>query len=780
MKRILSLVFTLVFAFSVCPAYALANDDSANIELAENNTEFALEAAEIINNAGADSVDFRVIGKTKNLTFNFESFGASDAVLSADGRFVLQFESEKELLECLENLKSNTDTVYAERDIEIYTEALEETERLSWGTDAIEAHTYAESLVFSQGSEAVVAIVDSGCEDIDFIKDKIVKGFDLVDNDEDATNDTSTDSHGTFLASIITDCTRGIPVKIMPVRVLSSKSGSLINAVNGIYYAVDNGADVINISLGGVLDDCSSLDDALKYAEDKGVCVVVCAGNSKSDIANYCPAHIETAITVTSVNDKNEFSASFSNFGDRVDLAAPGEKIIGYNALGEIKTLSGTSMSAAFVSAAAAMYVLDNPGCTPAKVRDSLANSTEDFGEPGWDKYYGHGILRLGKLAETIFTAKWNVEGEVYYSRYQIGDAVTPPQLPQIDGCTFVEWAPDVPEKMPAEDLSFTAIYAPNSYNAVFDADGGRWAGGETVRTVLTDYNAQIDVPEPPQKQGYVFSEWSPETGKMDSIDGKTFTAQWLPASDTRYTVENYKMNASGGYEKSVQTFSGITDSQAKAEYKIEKGYTLNVKKSVLSGKIAPDGSLTLKVYIDRNTYTLTTVVDGEKECTEYLFGSSVAAPEAPQKKGWKFKGWSSEIPSTMPAADLTVTAQFNCIADVSIENKSDETTINYGDILKLTAITRNKPDGAKAYWYVEGEMKGKGDTFELNFESGTKTVEVKLVDANGNILCDSDGKEISDSQKVTVKSGFFQKLISFFKDLFKVSRTVTQSLILK
>lgn len=780
MKKLLPIILSIAFVLSVCPAYAWANDALSNIEIAESNTVFAVETAEIISNAGTASVNLRIIGKTKKLSFDFAGFGASDAVLSADGRFVLQFESEKDLMKCLETLKNNPDTVYAERDAEIYTEALEEAEHLSWGAEAIKADTYAQSLTYSQGSEVVVAIVDSGCKDIDFIKDRIVKGYDLVDNDEDATNDTSSDSHGTFLASIVTDCTRNLPVKIMPVRVLDSKSGSIINAVNGIYYAVDNGADVINISLGGALADCSSLHDALEYAENKGVCVVVCAGNTKSDIKNYCPAHIETAITVTSVNSNNEFSSRFSNFGDKVDLAAPGEKIVGYNASGNTTTLSGTSMSAAFVSAAAAMCVLGDMQSTPAKVRDALSKATEDFGDTGWDEYYGHGVLSLNKMAGIIFTAKWNINGEVFYSKYQYRDAVTPPQLPQIEGYSFVEWSPAVPPIMPAESLSFTAVYSPNSYNAVFDANGGEWGDGETVKTVPTEYDTRILAPEQPKKQGYVFLQWAPEIEKMDSVDGKTFVAKWLPAKDTRYTVETYKMNTAGAYEKSVKTFSGETDSEVKAEYKIEKGFALNAKKSILSGKIASDGSLVLKVYVDRNKYKFTAVVDGNQESKEYLFGSAVTAPEAPQKKGWEFKGWSSEIPSTMPAADLVVTAQFDCIADISIKNRVDEATINHGDVLKLTALVENKPDGAKIYWYVDGIQKGDGDSFEVNIESNTKTVEVKLVDADGNVLCDANGKEISDSQKVTVKSGFFQKLISFFKNLFKISRIVTQSLILK
>ncbi len=71
---------------------------------------------------------------------------------------------------------------------------------------------------------------------------------------------------------------------------------------------------------------------------------------------------------------------------------------------------------------------------------------------------------------------------------------------------------------------------------------------------------------------------------------------------------------------------------------------------------------------------------------------------------------------------------------------------------------------------------KGEGEVFNVSFESGTKTIEVKLVDENGIVYKDADGNEVSDSEKVTVKAGFFQKLISFFKNLFGSNRTVIQA----
>ena len=115
--------------------------------------------------------------------------------------------------------------------------------------------------------------------------------------------------------------------------------------------------------------------------------------------------------------------------------------------------------------------------------------------------------------------------------------------------------------------------------------------------------------------------------------------------------------------------------------------------------------------------------------------------------------------------------------ATVRIKNNPGSKTINYGESIKLTATVTNKPDNARKYWYVDGDFMGMGEVFEFGFSGGTKIITVKLVDSNENVLKDVNGNEISDSENVTVKAGFFQKLIAFFKKLFGISQTVVQSI---
>lgn len=112
----------------------------------------------------------------------------------------------------------------------------------------------------------------------------------------------------------------------------------------------------------------------------------------------------------------------------------------------------------------------------------------------------------------------------------------------------------------------------------------------------------------------------------------------------------------------------------------------------------------------------------------------------------------------------------------ISIKNNTGSKSINYGETLKLTAIVTDKPDYATIVWYVDGVEKGEGETFDFSILSGSAEVSVKLVYENGEVLTDLNGDEISDSETVSVNASFWQKIVSFFKNLFRISRMIIQS----
>lgn len=420
LKRILSLVFAVCFAVSSAFATGASALGNTKIIRAKNNFDFAKKSTEIvyfysrnINGSSAESYGeaLRILGRTTDSAYNFRRLGADECLVGADGRFVLQFNDYSAYKYALSALRSDAKIVYAEPDVIVTVNSQEESEvgYLSWGVEALGLDKYSQYIAENHDVGASlnvglkVAIVDTGVQAIDPLKSILVPGYDFVDNDSDACQDTSEDSHGTFIAGIVADCTRNTPVRIMPVRVIESKEAYLSAAVNGIYYAVDNGADVINFSISVTIGPCSSLDEAVEYADKNNVVFVACSGNFKKNTSSVCPANIDSVITVSAINSGLEFSSLYSNYGHSVDVAAPGDGIISYGADGNLKTLSGTSMSAGFISAGAALFMIDNPHCTPSQVQAAIKGICTDLGDEGFDIYYGNGIPDFSKLINNKF-----------------------------------------------------------------------------------------------------------------------------------------------------------------------------------------------------------------------------------------------------------------------------------------------------------------------------------------------------------------------------------------
>ena len=173
----------------------------------------------------------------------------------------------------------------------------------------------------------------------------------------------------------------------------------------------------------------------------------------------------------------------------------------------------------------------------------------------------------------------------------------------------------------------------------------------------------------------------------------------------------------------------------------------------------------------------------------ELLPGESIPSIEAPKKVGYDFVGWANEngkieeIPSTMPASDRSFTAVFEPIkTKLSIKSPST-TTVSYGFTLNLHANVTDLPDGARIVWSMDGsgfELIPSADGMTCGVKSvskGSATITAKVVDKNGNAVKDANGNEITASQQLTSKAGFFQKIAAFFKKLFGSNMVIPSSL---
>ena len=266
----------------------------------------------------------------------------------------------------------------------------------SWGVTKIKADVLASYLQTLNDRSVTVAVADTGVEKTHpFVKDYLVEGFDFIENDDDPNDQHS---HGTHVIGTVIDCMPGLNLKIMPVRVLGASGGGTATGIAlGIRYAADNGANVLNLSLGG--GHSNYLDDAIQYAIGKGVTVVVAAGNDGGNVMEHCPAHIIPAITVAAV-DSALSKASFSNYGEAVDIAAPGVQINSSVLNGGFALKSGTSMASPHVAAAAAMLKYGFPDKTPEEIQQALKDTAVDLGDPGWDEAFGYGLVNLEPFAK--------------------------------------------------------------------------------------------------------------------------------------------------------------------------------------------------------------------------------------------------------------------------------------------------------------------------------------------------------------------------------------------
>lgn len=271
----------------------------------------------------------------------------------------------------------------------------------SWGVEWIGADSYAKNVAARTSSSIKVAVVDSGVDQTHpFLESRVTSdGYDFVDVDSNPYDEFG---HGTHVSGIIVDCTPGVKVKILPVRVLGADGNGWNSVISsGIYYAVERGAKVINMSLNG---DCTQdEEDAIDYAVQKGVTVVVSAGNKNEDVVKTynCPAHKKNVICVGAIDLRN-VKADFSNYGSTLDVVAPGVGIYSCVPGGYYESWDGTSMATPHVAALAAMVKLVHPSYSPAQVEKTIKAHCKDLGPKGYDVKYGYGVPQFASVDRVI------------------------------------------------------------------------------------------------------------------------------------------------------------------------------------------------------------------------------------------------------------------------------------------------------------------------------------------------------------------------------------------
>ncbi|MEB1806474.1 MAG: S8 family peptidase [Bacillaceae bacterium] len=273
-----------------------------------------------------------------------------------------------------------------------------------WNLSQIQAEEGWE--VTDGAEETTIAVLDTGVDpNHQDLKGKVLEGFNAFDG---TSNSNDQHGHGTHVAGIAAALTNNVTGiagvawqnNILPVKVLNEKGeGSSFEVARGIRWAVDNGAQVINMSLGDY-HNSYILHDAIKYAHRNDVVLIAASGNDNTNEPMY-PADYAEVLTVAATDDKRE-RAFFSNYGNHIDVAAPGEHIPSLFPNNNYVIMSGTSMAAPHVAGLAGLIRSINPELSNKEVYELITATAIDLGERGHDPFYGSGEINVGDALKQL------------------------------------------------------------------------------------------------------------------------------------------------------------------------------------------------------------------------------------------------------------------------------------------------------------------------------------------------------------------------------------------
>ena len=279
----------------------------------------------------------------------------------------------------------------------------------------------------------------------------------------------------------------------------------------------------------------------------------------------------------------------------------------------------------------------DNENLTGSPV--TAIGGTETGNKEYWAKW---------EINQYTITFDTNGGSEIAPITQDYGTAITAPADPTRKGYTFKGWDKEIPKTMPAENITVKAQWEINQYTITFDTNGG-----SEIAPITQDYGTAITAPADPTRKGYTFKGWDKEIPKTMPAENITVKAQW---EINQYTIT---FDTNGGSEIAPITQDYGTAITAPAD-PTRKGYTFKGWDKEIP-KTMPAENITVKAQWEINQYTITFDTNGGSEIAPITqdYGTAITAPADPTRKGYTFKGWDKEIPKTMPAENITITARW-------------------------------------------------------------------------------------------------------------------------
>ena len=398
---------------------------------------------------------------------------------------------------------------------------------------------------------------------------------------------------------------------------------------------------------------------------------------------------------------------------------------------------------------------------------------TQDYGTPitapadptregytfiGWDR----DIPKTMPAENITVTAQWEINqytitfdtnggSEIAPITQDYGTEITAPDNPTRKGYTFKGWDKEIPETMPAENITVKAQWEINRYTITFDT-----AGGSEIAPITQDYGTNITAPANPTRKGYTFKGWDKEIPETMPAENITVKAQW---EINRYTIT---FDTAGGSEIAPITQDYGTNITAPAN-PTRKGYTFKGWDKEIP-ETMPAENITVKAQWEINRYTITFDTAGGSEIAPITqdYGTNITAPANPTRKGYTFKGWDKEIPETMPAENITVKAQweinqYTIAFDTNGGSEIATITQDYG-----TEITAPDNPTREGYTFIGWDrdipvtMPAENITLKARWKDSEKpTGEIKINENSWKAFLNNItfGLFFKDTQTVTINA---------------------------
>ena len=367
----------------------------------------------------------------------------------------------------------------------------------------------------------------------------------------------------------------------------------------------------------------------------------------------------------------------------------------------------------------------DNENLTGSPV--TAISNTETGNKEYWAKW------EINQYTITFDTAGGSTVASI---TQDYGTAITAPADPTKEGYTFIGWDKAIPSTMPAENVTITAKWKVNQYTITFDSNGG-----SEIAPITQDYGTAIAAPADPTREGYTFIGWDKAIPTTMPAENTIITAKWAV---NQYTIT---FDTAGGSEIAPIMQDYGTAIAAPAD-PTREGYTFIGWDREIPANM-PAENVTLTAQWEINRYTVTFDTNGGSEIAPITqdYGTAINAPADPTREGYTFIGWDKAIPATMPAENVTVTAQWQLAARMP----DRELVIYYKSVGRLNTITEDpslveytSSDESVVTVDKDGNYKAVG--------KGTAVITMHIV-----------GTDIEEHCKITVKYAWWQVLIRIF-----------------